>query len=320
MNLLVMKLNTNIPLPDLPEPLFSDAIRQLNLSAEDTGVVRKYSRDGYVVFDAGIPSEVLSAAAAATQRHCFDAQGRVKLERLMDAWMEEDAVRQIAAAPKVRKLLELLYQREPVPFQTLNFPIGTQQKTHSDTIHFSSYPPRFMCGVWVALEDVDADNGALLYYAGSHKLPIYELFDTGRLGSLARTTPQEIHYGHYERFIDSFIDAQGFEKRELHMKKGQALVWAANLFHGGSPIRDKERTRLSQVTHYYFSDCIYYTPLLSDPYIGRLHVKPVIDIRTKRFVPSRFNGKKVSLLHGTNWYGALRQIALRAYLRRKIRS
>jgi ectoine hydroxylase-related dioxygenase (phytanoyl-CoA dioxygenase family) len=28
-----------------------------------------------------------------------------------------------------------------------------------------------MCGVWVALEDVDAGNGPLFYYPGSQRLP-----------------------------------------------------------------------------------------------------------------------------------------------------
>jgi len=315
-----MKFKMNIPLPDLPEPLFSNTIRQIGFHTEEEATIRNYARDGYVIIDAEIPSGIIEEAAAATKRNCFDNQGRMTSSRLTDAWMQEASIHQIASSPKVIRLLQMLYQREPVPFQTLNFPIGTQQKAHSDTIHFNSYPPRFMCGVWVALEDIDADNGALLYYVGSHKLPIYELYDTGRTGRLARTTPQEIHYGHYENFIESFIDVQGFEKKELYLKKGQALIWAANLFHGGSPIRDKRRTRFSQVTHYYFSDCMYYAPLLSDPYIGRLHVKPVINIRTRRFVPSRFNGKKVSLFHGTNFYSALRQIAVLIYLRIKLRS
>ena len=32
-------------------------------------------------------------------------------------------------------------------------------------------PEGFMCGVWVALEDMDMDNGPLVYYPGSHQLP-----------------------------------------------------------------------------------------------------------------------------------------------------
>jgi hypothetical protein len=42
-------------------------------------------------------------------------------------------------------------------------------------------------------------------------------------------------------------------------------VWSANLLHGGSPQRDKNRTRKSQVTHYFFEGCKYYTPAISEP-------------------------------------------------------
>ena len=67
----------------------------------------------------------------------------------------------------------MLYDREVVPFQTLNFLRGTQQMAHSDTIHFSSLPAKFMAGVWIALEDVTHENGPLFYYPGSHKMPEY---------------------------------------------------------------------------------------------------------------------------------------------------
>ena len=55
------------------------------------------------------------------------------------------------------------------------------------------------------------------------------------------------------------------------LKKGQALIWASNLLHGGSAHRDKGRTRHSQVTHYYFEGCQYYQPLSS--YGGYRHLK-----------------------------------------------
>ena len=40
--------------------------------------------------------------------------------------------------------LRELYQREPRPFQTLNFPVGTMQKPHADSVHFNSGPAGFM--------------------------------------------------------------------------------------------------------------------------------------------------------------------------------
>ena len=86
-------------------------------------------------------------------------------------------MRALATAPKVLALLDELYGREPLPFQTLNFRRGTQQAPHSDALHFSTIPAGFMCGVWVALEDMDMDNGPLVYYPGSHLLP--EVHDAG---------------------------------------------------------------------------------------------------------------------------------------------
>ena len=61
------------------------------------------------------------------------------------------------------------------------------------------------------------------------------------------------------------------EKAQAILKKGQALIWSANLLHGGGEHRDKTRTRHSQVTHYYFEGCQYYMPLES--YGGYRHLR-----------------------------------------------
>ena len=78
-----------------------------------------------------------------------------------------------------------------------------------------------MCGVWVALEDIDANNGPLHYYPGSHKLPIFELNDLGITGSY-QNKPYDI-YPVYEEFLQSLIEDNGLKKVELYVKKGQAL-------------------------------------------------------------------------------------------------
>ena len=79
--------------------------------------------------------------------------------------------------------------REPLPFQTLNFPVGTSQYPHSDSIHFHTIPAGFMVGVWVALENIDAENGPLVYYPGSHKLPYFSMQDLGLGRAIRITTP-----------------------------------------------------------------------------------------------------------------------------------
>ena len=112
-----------------------------------------------------------------------------------------------------------------------------------------------MCGVWVALEDIDLDNGALVYYPGSHKLPVVTMEDVA-------PGPGPEHYPLYEAHIEAIVRERKLEPAYAVLKKGQALLWASNLLHGGSSHRDKTRTRHSQVTHYFFEGCRYYTPLL----------------------------------------------------------
>ena len=65
------------------------------------------------------------------------------------------------------------------------------------------------------------------------------------------------------------IPSTGLRKELAYLKRGQALIWAANLLHGGEPVAKPERTRKSQVTHCYFDDCSYYTPFRSDFARGR---------------------------------------------------
>jgi hypothetical protein len=71
------------------------------------------------------------------------------------------------------------------------------------------------------------------------------------------------NYKKYETFIENKMKESGTEPFYGQMKKGQALIWHANLIHGGSKRRDRSKTRHSQVTHYYFEGCKYYTPMMS---------------------------------------------------------
>ena len=180
------------------------------------------------------------------------------VDRIQDAFKVSATVKQIALEPQILALLSKLYGRQAFAFQTLNFKQGSQQAAHSDSVHFSSVPERFMCGVWVALEDVALDAGPLCYYPGSHMLPIYDCRQVGFTPS--DTVDQTV----YEPTWNKLIEANGFRKKVFIARAGDALIWAANLLHGGEPILRPGATRWSQVTHYYFEDCKYYTPMQSD--------------------------------------------------------
>ena len=79
------------------------------------------------------------------------------------------------------------------------------------------------------------------------------------------------------------------------LKQGQCVLWLANLYHGGTAIRDPKRSRHSQATHYYFEDCQYYFPMQSDLPAGKITRREVIDLRSGKFVPHFHHGRQVDL-------------------------
>ena len=279
--------------PDVPwfeTPFFAEDLAKAQMPAKERSQVEFFAENGYLVWRPDIPDfDELADTIAEKLRPEHERTGG----RVQDAWRHEPAVRRLATHPSVLGVLRNLYRRRPVPFQTLNFRHGTQQRTHSDAVHFHSIPEGFMCAVWFALEDVDERNGPLHYYPGSHKLRVYEPYHLGISGGAGRE--RDAKYERYEDFIGSLGVAGGLSKQVVTMKRGEAIIWASNLLHGGEPIQEPGSTRISQVTHCYFEKCRYYTPLHSDPPLGRFSWREIVDITTGEPVPHVYNGSEVKL-------------------------
>ncbi len=228
------------------------------------------------------------------RHHCERAAGEVEplfanSNRVADAWRVSKAVRSLATLPAIHDQLHRAYGRRSFAFQTLNFRSGSQQALHSDTVHFNSDPPGFMCGIWIALEDVSDDAGPLVYLPGSHRLPVLTMKHMGVEGRASIAD----YATHYEPRFGAAMDESGLPKKRLIIPKGWAFVWDANLAHGGAPITRSGTTRRSLVVHCYFDGCVYFTPRRSDENAGRRHVRLPTDIGTGRMVWPRSEGRLV---------------------------
>jgi hypothetical protein len=242
-----------------------------------------YEQDGFLV----VPNLLNPTKADELVRDIrpLMTSGDLLARRMQDGWLKSSTVKDLATHPKILELLSTLYGRRPIPFQTLNFSRGSEQTTHSDAYHFNSIPRGFMCGVWVALEDITSENGPLHYYPGSHRAP--ERFPGDELLDAQN---QQISYA---AIIAQDIEKFGLKKTQVQLKKGDAFIWSSNLFHGGDPIADTQSTRWSQVTHYYFENCIYYTPALSCRPLGQFFLRRIVDISTGQPVSISLNGKPI---------------------------
>jgi len=293
--------------PRIESPFFERFFASGLVDNETLRIARNLRDNGFAVFDFPDP-DFHSAAerikANLTNRYDWEGWrlGRIENLRIQDTWKIDDDVRHIATNAAAMDLLKRLYGREPFPFQSLNFPVGTQQHYQSDSLHFSSMPERFMCGIWVALEDIGMDQGPLVYYPGSHRWPIYQNEHVGHTYASSLGTNQRA----YEACWQEMVDITGTELCYFEAKKGQALIWAANLLHGGAKQTDRTKTRWSQVTHYYFKDCAYYTPMHSDPVIGLISYRQPYNIQTSSIERNKYNGQFIpdSVLKAANPFTA----------------
>lgn len=185
--------------------------------------------------------------------------GEAGAPRLQDGWINHPSVKTLALEPMILDVLRHLYGREPFAFQTLNFPVGSEQHYHSDAVHFHSYPHGFMCGVWIALQDVQPESGPLVYFPGSHRLPY---LSAQSLGLNRQTVMQEPHpQCFFEPSWRQAVEEHHLIKQQFLPRRGDVLIWHANLLHGGEQVKNRCSRRWSQVNHYFFADCLYTTPM-----------------------------------------------------------
>jgi hypothetical protein len=268
--------------PFVETPELDAHMARHDASQEARSFAHELAETGLARLDLGETGRALCDAVVADTDPVF-ADGDVY--RIQDAWLRYDSVRRLATLPGVTDLLSMVYGRPAFPFQTLNFKRGSQQGLHSDAMHFHAEPPLFMCGVWIALEDVAPDAGPLTYVPGSHKLPVLTMRAAGCDKARPTSADYETVYG---PALAARLKASGLPQAQILPKKGEAVVWAANLAHGGAPIANPDATRRSLVVHFYFADCLYYTPVHSDVEGGRLAVRLPTNVATGGWAwPSR---------------------------------
>src|SRR6185312_3995704 len=119
---------------------YQDDPRYAQLIATQRAQVDTFREDGYLILE---ETEIAHATLDAVI-HALDgldpSSEYIHGGRTQDAWNRFPAVGDIATAARILETLQMLYQRDPIPFQTLNFRVATQQRAHSDTIHFNTLP------------------------------------------------------------------------------------------------------------------------------------------------------------------------------------
>ena len=99
------------------------------------------------------------------------------------------------------------------------------------------------------------DNGPLVYYPGSHRLPEVTMQELG-----LRSDRED--YKEYERHVAAVVEREGLEPAlRPAARRGRRWCGPRTCCTGARRRRNRERSRHSQVTHVFFEGCRYYTPM-----------------------------------------------------------
>lgn len=255
--------------PDLADAArWCDGMQQIGvLTDDDAQRFRFWIEHGYVSLPNAVPLAAVDALNEAIEYMWRDPasvqdvyaetyDGVLRIERVrsdiraaphkvLDLHTQLPAAEPVVFAPDILRFLKLLFLRPPMAFQSLYFTVGTRQHMHQDTAYVPVNSPLEFAGVWIALEDVRPGTGELQYFDGSHRIPEY-LFD-GKYRSKRSDDPNDEPFLRfvYERSVEA-----GCELVKFLPKKGDALIWHANLVHGGSQDVAAGATRRSIVTHF----------------------------------------------------------------------
>jgi len=235
-----------------------------SLDKKIQGELLKWSENGYAILGNYLSDSDVVAINSDIDKLLRDNKANLKYRnKIMFAIHQSETINKTASNPELIKILKLLLGKEVQLFQSINFLSGSEQKSHSDSIHMTTFPLGYLIAVWVALEDITPDNGPLHYYPGSHKMKylMNEDFEHGGSELWLGKTP----YDNYEKKVAETIENKGLKKEVFMAKRGDILIWHANLLHGGEIHNNPELSRKSMVFHYYAKDVICYHEITERP-------------------------------------------------------
>jgi ectoine hydroxylase-related dioxygenase (phytanoyl-CoA dioxygenase family) len=129
----------------------------------------------------------------------------------------------------------------------------------------TTHPQGYMIAAWFALEDAHEDAGPLTLWSGSHRLPYLSAREVGIPRDAPADQCSRIYAENYYARNRQRIEAHGLRPFHYLAKRGEVLLWHANVLHGGARITRPDSTRRSLVVHYYGEGVHHYSDLFHWP-------------------------------------------------------
>ncbi len=261
-----MEQSEPVLLPKVGERLWlddSDAFKARQATTNDPLLIEhaQHLREHGFVHLKGVVSEaMIDKAVAAYKQWCENLDGDPRTirgdgrnPRVVNLHGDRDEFKSLfTSSPDFLRVLDYLMGYRASVYTSLTFEFGTEQPLHRDTPVFRTEPEEFYYGVWFALEDADERNGCLQVLKGGHKDGRVDPFEFAMSHNVG---PEDIVpsagplWAPYQNALVAKCREEGCPLELLPAKKGDVIIWHPQLPHGGSSIKNPDRTRMSTVYH-----------------------------------------------------------------------
>lgn len=246
---------------------WEEEVVRRRLSPEQVEQVSSFLRDGFIILEQAAALDVVDAFQAEVSRSfrvgnagvLYQTPGSQEAKsldkpvprrgtRVVDSFVPLPQALDLFASPRLLEFLNLIFGEDPLLFQSLSFDQGSEQGLHQDTAYVVVNRPLELAACWIALEDVQEGSGELMYSPGSHRNPDWHFGGDRKHWSPDLDGPEA--HDDWARFLRQTARASDRPVETFLAKKGDILVWHADLAHGGSPVVNPELTRQSLVGHF----------------------------------------------------------------------
>lgn len=210
--------------------------------------IKQFSQFGYTVvrrlFNASEVHNILTSHVAMNnERHReeigekntdVDNAALIEYPRILKVHHLNSYSRRLLIDPRIHDILVKLMGVEPCGIDAMfyfNPPKSHGQVLHRDHYYIRSVPGT-SCGLWIALDDCDEENGCLRVVPGSHVIPIPD----------AESAKVDV--------------PEGMCEVPVAMHAGDALFFSGNIIHGCLPNSSNNRFRRTFIAHYVPCDTV----------------------------------------------------------------
>jgi phytanoyl-CoA hydroxylase len=227
-----------------------------NIAAENRDLSREFREDGYIAFKPLLSTEDVASlnieiarfirdvvpAMPDAQVYYEDKSDKTTLKQIQKMFEYDACFEDLMLNGPARRIAEEVLRDEivAVNMQYFNKPAGIGQATppHQDGYYFHLSPCEAVTG-WLALDDVDEENGCIRYVRGSHKADGFR--DHGQTGVL----------GFSQGMTDFGTDADKAETVAFPGQAGTFLMHHAKTIHLAGANQSRTRSRRALGFIYY---------------------------------------------------------------------